>query len=71
MLAGSATSTRKLTVPTASTVAAKCTLRTRVSGSVTALLNSLIGAEAYGPTRKMKSPCVRWASTERTRQITL
>jgi hypothetical protein len=31
-------------VPTASTVAAKCTLRTRISGSVTALLSSLINA---------------------------
>jgi hypothetical protein len=29
-------------VPTVSTVAAKCTLRTIVSGSVTALLSSLI-----------------------------
>jgi len=26
---------------------------------------------AHGPTRKVKSPCVRWVSTESTRQITL
>jgi hypothetical protein len=26
---------------------------------------------AYGPTRKLKLPSVRWVSTDRTRQITL
>ena len=65
-LVGSATNRMKPTVPHATNVAAKCTPRTKINGS--AMKKRL---PPYGPTRKVKSPCVRCVSTDNTRHITL
>src|SRR5262249_54549747 len=62
-----ATSATKLTVPHAANVAAKCAPRTKISGSD---IGDCLGS-FYGPTRKLKSPCIRCVSTDRTRHLTL
>ena len=66
--AGSATNQMKPVVPAASSVAAKWAPRTRMSGSIVTA-GSVFANQR--PTRKVKSPCVRWVSTDITFQITL
>lgn len=65
---GPAMSTPKITLPTATAVAAKCTARVATIGAPAA--DQSIATVLYRPTWKVKLPSVLWVSTDNTCQLT-